>query len=340
MFATDRCHTLDDPWRDAAIAVRFHDEDDSVDAVVRAAGDRPVDGVIAVGDRPVVLAARIAEALGLSGNPPDAAHASANKRLARERFARAGLPVPSHVHITIDSDIQRIARDLSYPRRDQTGRIVRKPRRHSCRRQQRSGRGIPPGVASAAASGHPRPTNGSRARPADRVVHSRTGVCDRRAVDRRHIHAVGALRQARSAGWSVLRRNDLRDAVTRPGERQAADGAARPRARRGRSDCGMGRCTPNAGSGGRSPVSTCSKSRRVRLAGCAHACCDFRRGTAVQSLEHVLLRHAIGEDVSGLRREADAAAVMMIPIPRRGMLRRVAGEDDAAAGCRVSKMCG
>ena len=30
MFATDRCHTLDDPWRDAAVAVRFHDEEASV----------------------------------------------------------------------------------------------------------------------------------------------------------------------------------------------------------------------------------------------------------------------------------------------------------------------
>ena len=37
MFATDRCHTLDDPWRDAAVAVRFHDEDASVAAIVAAA---------------------------------------------------------------------------------------------------------------------------------------------------------------------------------------------------------------------------------------------------------------------------------------------------------------
>ena len=29
MFATDRCHSLDDPWRDAAVAVRFHEEDAS-----------------------------------------------------------------------------------------------------------------------------------------------------------------------------------------------------------------------------------------------------------------------------------------------------------------------
>ena len=69
MFATDRCHQLDDPWRDAAVPVRFHEEDASLDAVMEASIGRPIDGVIAVGDRPVVLAARVAQEFGLPGNP-------------------------------------------------------------------------------------------------------------------------------------------------------------------------------------------------------------------------------------------------------------------------------
>jgi biotin carboxylase len=47
------------------------------------------------------------------------------------------------------------------------------------------------------------------------------------------------------------------------------------------------------------------------------------------SLEAVLIRHAIGADISTVRRESAGAAVMMIPIPRRGVLKGVAGEDDA-----------
>src|SRR5262249_50274618 len=47
------------------------------------------------------------------------------------------------------------------------------------------------------------------------------------------------------------------------------------------------------------------------------------------TLEHVLLRHAVGEAIDGVTREARAAAVMMIPIPRRGMLRSVTGEEAA-----------
>ena len=34
-LATNRCKTLDDPWRDRAIAVRFHDEPGSVAAIGR-----------------------------------------------------------------------------------------------------------------------------------------------------------------------------------------------------------------------------------------------------------------------------------------------------------------
>jgi len=52
---------------------------------------------------------------------------------------------------------------------------------------------------------------------------------------------------------------------------------------------------------------------------------------AVISLEEVLLRHARGDDVSAVSRESQAAGVMMIPIPRRGVLKGVSGEDAARA---------
>src|SRR5436190_7248003 len=73
VFATDRCHMIDDPWRDGAIPIRFHDEQASVEAVLDAAHDRPLDGIVVVGDRPTVIAARVAERLGLPGQPPAAA---------------------------------------------------------------------------------------------------------------------------------------------------------------------------------------------------------------------------------------------------------------------------
>jgi hypothetical protein len=50
-----------------------------------------------------------------------------------------------------------------------------------------------------------------------------------------------------------------------------------------------------------------------------------------ESLESVLLRHAMGEDVAGYSREPEAAGVMMIPIPRRGIYKGVEGVNRAVA---------
>src|SRR5438477_12268711 len=86
VFATDRCNVLEDPWRDAAIPIRFHEEAAAIDAIVEAARTRPIHGVLAVGDRPSVIAAGVAERLGLPGHPPEAARVARNKLLTRERL--------------------------------------------------------------------------------------------------------------------------------------------------------------------------------------------------------------------------------------------------------------
>jgi biotin carboxylase len=49
------------------------------------------------------------------------------------------------------------------------------------------------------------------------------------------------------------------------------------------------------------------------------------------SLEELLLRHACGEQVDETRRERSAAAVMMVPIPKRGIFKRVDGVEEARA---------
>src|SRR4249919_1126595 len=84
VFATDRCHLIEDPWRDQAIAIRFYDEAASVADIVAAAAVRPLDGLLVVGDRPAVVGARVAQALGLPGHPPEAAAIATNKRRSRE----------------------------------------------------------------------------------------------------------------------------------------------------------------------------------------------------------------------------------------------------------------
>ena len=40
VFATDRCHLIEDPWQDHAIPIRFHDEEGSVAAILESAAVR------------------------------------------------------------------------------------------------------------------------------------------------------------------------------------------------------------------------------------------------------------------------------------------------------------
>jgi hypothetical protein len=56
----------------------------------------------------------------------------------------------------------------------------------------------------------------------------------------------------------------------------------------------------------------------------------LRFGTGM-SLEELILRRALGRAVPSFERERQAAAVMMIPIPRGGVLEEVAGLDEARA---------
>src|SRR5712691_10945277 len=108
VFATDRCHLIEDPWQDHAIPIRFHDEDASVAAIVEAAKARPIDGVLAVGDRPTVIGARVGQAFGLPGHPPEAAAIARHKQRTRERLRDAGLPVPWFFPVAIDHRPSRL----------------------------------------------------------------------------------------------------------------------------------------------------------------------------------------------------------------------------------------
>ena len=60
---------------------------------------------------------------------------------------------------------------------------------------------------------------------------------------------------------------------------------------------------------------------------CARA---LRFGAGV-SLEEVIVRHAVGAGLAGLRRETQASGVMMLPIRAAGVLQQVSGQAQALA---------
>src|SRR6266702_822931 len=75
----------------------------------------PVHGVVAVDDDTAVVAAAIAEALGLRGNPVAAAAAARDKHQQRQLLATAGVAVPRFELLTIAADPEKVASGVSYP---------------------------------------------------------------------------------------------------------------------------------------------------------------------------------------------------------------------------------
>jgi biotin carboxylase len=112
VLATDRCHVLEDPWGDRAVPVHFADPHGARDALV---ANGPFDAVLAVADRPTLVASIAAEALGLPHNSPAAVTASRDKFLARQRFQAAGLPVPDFFRVPLAADAADTARRASFP---------------------------------------------------------------------------------------------------------------------------------------------------------------------------------------------------------------------------------
>ena len=330
-FATDRCKGLDDPWRDRAIPVRFHDAATSLQAVERAAMDAPLGGVIAVGDRPVVLAAHIATRFGLRGNTPEAARITTSKLLTREALDRAGLPVPWFYRAAVDSDVEDALPRADFPCvvkplamaasrgviraddeaafRDAFERVRALLVRRDVRIQRNEAHGsilvegYIPGAEYAlegvlhggdlqalALFDKPDPLEGPVFEETIYVTPSRLDADTQHRV----IHTIAAA--CRAIG---LREGPIH-AEARVNSRgvYVLEVAARP-------------------IGG-----LCARALRFRAA-------DAGANAADISLEALLLLHATGHPVDGYRREDRASGVMMCPVPRRGVFKRVEGIEEA-----------
>jgi hypothetical protein len=116
VFVTDRCHQLDDPWGDRAIAVHFESPDAAAYSVLEAVrGGEPIDGLLAFGDRPAVAAAYVARGLGLPYNHPAAVEACRSKLRMREVFRDAGLRGPWFRSVALQPVPEPSLLGISYP---------------------------------------------------------------------------------------------------------------------------------------------------------------------------------------------------------------------------------
>jgi len=337
VFASDRCDRLEDPWWDHAIPVRFHEEARSVEAVLDAVGAfGGVDGVLAVGDRPAILAAHVARALGLPGNPPEAARASRNKLESRAAFSAAGLPTPSFASVSLDDEPQRLAAAAPYP-------CVLKPLALS------GSRGVmrvdDPGAFVAAFHRLRRILQSTDVRLERDAVHTLALI--ESFVPGQEFAVEGLLHDGVFQPLAIFDKPDPLDGpffeetiyvtpsrAPRDIRQRIVDAVARAAAALGLCHGPIhAECRVTASSGARlhgpGEVYVLEVAGRPIGGLCSRALRFSGPTGATMSLEELLLRHAVGESVSAFVREADATGVMMIPIPQRGVYRGVHGVEEA-----------
>jgi hypothetical protein len=334
VFATDRCERLEDPWWDQAVPIRFHDVERSIRSIVRAVNGNPVHGVLAVGDRPTIVAARAAEALGLAGNPPDAACASRNKLACRLALARAGLPVPWFQPVPIARDPLELASKAPYP-------CVVKPLALS------GSRGViranTPEEFGAAFERVRQLLQAPDVRIERDAAHD--AIMIESFIPGREHAVEGLLERGTLRTLAIFDKPDPLDGpffeetiyltpTALPDVGQVAvTGAVADAARALGLWHGPIHAEVRVNDRGvfvlevaaRPIGGLCSRALRFTAAS------NGPPGEEQVSLEELLLRHAVGQDVSGYTREARASGVMMIPIPRRGIYKGVDGLDDARA---------
>jgi biotin carboxylase len=326
VFASDRCHQLEDPWSDGAIAVRFEEPEEAARRIVQQSLVRPVDGLIALGDRSTTAAAYAARALAFPYNTPQSTENCRSKLRQREVLRDAGLPVPGFFSFRLDKRVEKILPRVQFP-------CVVKPLRMAASQ----------GVIRA---NSPEEFQAAVARikqllESPEVKVTREPELDRLIVERYipggEVAVEGLLTRGKLRVLAVFDKpdplegpyfeetlyvtpsrlpDDIYDRLLDCTERTVhalglTHGPVHAEFRINNEGPWVLEAAPRPIGG------LCSRALRF--------------GPNRILLEELLVRHAMGMPGTDLDREDDASGVMMIPVPKSGVLEKIEGEDQARA---------
>lgn len=100
---------------DEGLNLDFDHPDEALAIIREAAGPGGLAAVVATDDATVALASEVSRAFGLPGNDPEAALLSRRKDLGRSRLQEAGLPVPVHRRIDLHAPLAGQVADFPFP---------------------------------------------------------------------------------------------------------------------------------------------------------------------------------------------------------------------------------
>ena len=321
--ASEKASTLEGLNPEGLLTLDFRDPAEAARRAVEFAGRNPFEAVVGVDEDTAVVAAVISQALGLAHNPVHAAMAARHKAMMRELLAEAAVPSPGYRVFDRGDDPEKAADGLKFP-------CVLKPTFLAASR----------GVIRA----NDRAEFVAAWRRIEKIldepeVAARGGEAAREIlvedfVPGREVAFEGLLRDGE---MKVLALFDKPDPLEGPffeetiyvtpsrlaGEAQeriaqvASHGALALGLRDGpvHAELRVNEAGPwLIEIAARSIGGLCSRTLRF--------------GTGM-SLEELILRHALRMEMPEPERERRAAGVMMIPIPRAGILGEVRGLDEA-----------
>jgi biotin carboxylase len=325
-FASDRCHRIEDPWADGAIAVRFDDPEEAARRIVQQSLVRPVDGVIALGDRATSTAAFTAHALGFSYNSPQSVENCRSKLRQREILRDAGLPVPGFFSFKLDKRVEKILPRVQFP-------CVVKPLRRAA--SQGVIRANSPEEFQAAVE------RIRKLLESPEVQVEREPESDRLLVERyipgSEVSVEGLLTRGKLRILAIFDKPDPLEGPYFEETIYVAPSRLPDKAYDSVIECAEKTVAALGLSHG--PVHAEFRvnddgpwvlEAAARPIGglCARA---VRFGSQRTSLEELLVRHALGMPGTDVAREDDASGVMMIPVPKSGTLEKVEGEEHSRA---------
>src|SRR5881628_2810252 len=326
--ASERPSTFERANPTGLITLDFADPTHAAGQARAFAREHLVHGVVAVDDDTAVVAAAIAEELGLRGNPVAAARAARDKHRQRQLLAAAGVAVPRFELLTIGADPESVARGGAYP-------CVLKPLRLSASRGV-----VPHGFVAAFRRLKAILEQPEVAACGDWARH----ILVEEFVPGREVAVEGLVTQGALRVLAIFDKPDPLDGpffeetiyvtpsrLPRPAQQAIAACAQAAVDALGLQE-GPVHAEIRHNERGAWLIELAARPIGGR---CSGALRFESRDAGVErrdaSLEEIVIRHALGMELPTLERERRASGVMMIPVPGAGVLRDVRGVGEAQA---------
>src|SRR5881296_669903 len=330
--ASERPSTFERANPAGLVTFDFADPAHAAEQARAFARTHPVHGVVAVDDDTAVVAAAIAEELGLRGHPVAAATAARDKHQQRQLLAAAGVAVPRFELLTIGADPESVARGGAYP-------CVLKPLRLS------ASRGVvraddPHGFVAAFRRLKAILEQPEVAACGDWARH----ILVEEFVPGREVAVEGLVTQGALRVLAIFDKPDPLDGpffeetiyvtpsrLARAAQQEIAACAQAAVGALGLRD-GPVHAEVRHNDRGAWLIELAARPIGGRCSGALRfESLDAGGGMRGASLEEIIIRHALRMELPALEREQQASGVMMIPVPGAGVLRDVRGVGAAQA---------